>query len=469
MCKFMRILLVACLSLLFQLGFFANHSANAQPDVDPDDWILIWSDEFEGDEIDATKWRVEDAALVKNNEKQYYTPEDVYLEDGRLVLRSQKRFMGGRDYTSGLVETKGLFTQTYGYFEIRAKLPKGQGIWPAHWMMNAVGTWPPEIDIMEMLGHKPNKIHMTNHFGIHPNNSRQGGSYVGPDYSEDFHTFAVEWGPNILRWYIDGVERFSTKRHVHDVPFYIILNTAVGGHWPGYPDDTTEFPQYHYIEYVRVYKRNVAGQAFVIASAEHGDVSVYPDLERHELGAVIEIKADPDIGYRFKQWQGDIQGEDNPLQMKLTDNIKVMAEFEVDPEAPANISLGQTVVASSMESDSLSAERAVDGNYSSRWSSKFSDPQWIYIDLQQQHHIQALRLNWENAYAQDYEIQVSDDTVNWETVKSMENAPGQVENIWLENVKGRYVRVYGSKRATEWGYSLWEFEIFGEQVQASSD
>lgn len=442
----------------------AMEMASNSPSNSPE-WILIWNDEFNDDVVDPTKWRIEDAALIKNNEQQYYTPEDVYLQDGNLVLRSQERFMGGRDYTSGLVETKGLFTLTYGRVEVRAQLPRGKGIWPAHWMMNAVGTWPPEIDIMEMLGHRPTRIHMTNHFGVHPRNSRHGGHFDGPDYSKDFHTFAVEWTPDEIKWFIDGEERYTTQKHVHDVPFYLILNTAVGGNWPGYPDETTVFPQYHYIDYVRVYKKNVPGTGFVYAKAQHGQISKTPDEHRYTVGTKIQLQAQPDIGYKFAHWSGDVSGSDNPKMLTIQNNVQVSAVFEPDPDGPRLISNQRRVESSSQESDKLGATNAVDGKLGTRWSSEFSDPQWIQIDLGSSRQIKAVRLNWENAFARRYTIQVSDDDRVWRTVYSQSNSSGGVENIWFTSVKGRYIRLEGQERATQWGYSLWEFEVFGQSEE----
>jgi beta-glucanase (GH16 family) len=237
------------------LFYAISAECRAKKSADIKGWKLVWEDEFENNTIDESKWRVENAALFKNHELQYYAPDDVILKNGFLVLRSQKRSMKGREYTSGLVETQGKFKQAYGRFEIRAKLPKGQGIWPAHWLMNAVGQWPPEIDIMELKGNEPHKIHMTNHYGKWPDNKHEGKDFVGPDFSKNFHTFAIEWEPDEIRWYIDGVKRFSTRKNVPAVPFYIVLNTAVGGDWPGNPDKTTKFPQYHEIDYVRVYSK----------------------------------------------------------------------------------------------------------------------------------------------------------------------------------------------------------------------
>ncbi len=457
---------IVFLSLFSNVIYAPAMDRSPQSESHDREWVVIWHDEFDGDRVNPAKWRIEDAALIKNNEQQYYTPEDVYLEDGHLVLRSQQRPMGGRDYTSGLVETKGLFTFTYGRVEVRARLPKGKGIWPAHWMMNAVGTWPPEIDIMEMLGHRPTKIHMTNHFGVHPRNSRHGGYYEGPDYSADFHTYAIEWTPDEIKWFIDGVERFSTRKYVHDVPFYIILNTAVGGNWPGYPDETTEFPQYHHIDYVRVYKKNVPGTGFVYLTAEHGQVSQQPNEHRYALGTTIQLAAKPDIGYKFSHWTGDLEGTQNPLDLTIAGNVRAAAVFAEDPDAPGLISSRAAVLSSSQESDQLGPANVVDGNLGTRWSSEFSDPQWIQIDLGEARLIEAMRLNWENAFARSYAIAVSDDALTWSTVYAKADSNGGVHNIRLvQSVSARYIRLTGTERGTQWGYSLWEFEVFGQSQE----
>ncbi|MDD5746928.1 MAG: glycoside hydrolase family 16 protein, partial [Candidatus Omnitrophica bacterium] len=220
-------------------------TGRAEPgkNLDKPGWHLVWQDEFNGNAMDPAKWRAEDAALVKNNELQYYSPDEVYVHDGLLTLRSREREKGGRDYTSGLVETKGRFSQKFGRIEIRARLPKGQGIWPAHWMLPISGKWPPEIDIMELIGHSPRTVFMTVHWGQWPAVQHYGKMYTGPDFSAGFHTFAVEWDPDRLRWYVDGVLRCTTSGHIPQERFYIILNTAVGGNWPGAPNSTTVFPQ----------------------------------------------------------------------------------------------------------------------------------------------------------------------------------------------------------------------------------
>ncbi len=425
-------------------------------------WILVWQDEFKGNQVDTGKWRVENADLDKNAEWQYYSPDEVYLENGFLVLRSQKRDKEKRNYTSGLVETKDRFTQTYGRFEIRAKLPRGQGIWPAIWLMNAVGKWPPEIDIVEMLGQEPDKVYMTNHFGTYPNNQLEGAPYVGLDFSKDFHTFTLEWEPEELRWYIDGVKRFSTKKNVPNVPFYIILNTAVGGNWPGYPDETTQFPQFHLIDYVAVYQRDIAGTKLLTTSAKDGWIETKPAGPRYKVNSHVEIIARPDIGYKFSSWSGDITGTKNPVKIKMDGHREVIAHFIKDPQGPKLLSRGAAVKASSTEKTGVEPVNVVDGDLSTRWSSQFSDPQWIYIDLGKVSNIRVIRLQWEAAYGKEYKIEISNDALNWKTIKEIKEDSGGTQNIWLKDTQARYVRLYGVSRATEWGYSLWEFEIFGD-------
>lgn len=240
-------------------------------------WWLLWQDEFEGSTVDRSRWRVLDEHLIKNGELQYYDPEDVYLGNGHLVLRSRHHDPpvtrphpnGGTaefEYTSGLVETPGLFSHTYGWIEIRAKLPSTQGIWPAHWMLGdrfPEVDWPlcGEIDIMEHVGYDRDTVYFSRHWG-NPYDHR-GGSYSGPVFSEDFHTFALEWTAEHVAWYVDGLLRYLASTAdagaIFQRPFYLILNTAVGGHWPGYPNEGSVFPQYHEIDYVRWYVESEPG------------------------------------------------------------------------------------------------------------------------------------------------------------------------------------------------------------------
>ncbi len=217
-------------------------------------WNLTWSDEFNGTTLDTTKWRAENAALVKNNEQQYYSPNNIQFSGGNMLIKSERLAQGGRPYTSGLIETKNKFSQTFGRIEARMRLPGTQGIWPAFWMLPQSGAWPPEIDIMELLGHDPTRVYMSNHWGSWPNVSSWTDNYVGPNFTSGFNTFAVEWYSNRIEFFVNGVRRATHNQGVPQIPFYIIFNTAVGGDWPGNPDGSTVFPQYMRVDWVRVYQ-----------------------------------------------------------------------------------------------------------------------------------------------------------------------------------------------------------------------
>lgn len=241
-------------------------------------WKMVWDDEFDGNQIDETKWNfVQGGGGYGNNELQNYTnrTDNARVEDGQLVIEARKENFGGNSYTSAKLTTEGKGDWTYGKFEIRAKMPSGQGIWPAIWMMpsdeSLYSGWPAsgEIDMMELLGHQPNKIYGTLHYGV-PHGSSQG-TYTLPgaeNFADRFHTFTVEWEPGEFRYYVDGIlyskmNDWFTKNaqeggnYTYPAPFdrdfFMQLNLAVGGDWPGNPDDTTVFSQKMLVDYVRVY------------------------------------------------------------------------------------------------------------------------------------------------------------------------------------------------------------------------
>ncbi|WAA08561.1 glycoside hydrolase family 16 protein [Fervidibacillus albus] len=222
-----------------------------------DGWKLIWHDEFEKPYVNRSNWNMENWASEKNNELQYYSPKNIVTEDGLLKIISRKENYGGREFTSGAMHTKDKFSFLYGKVEMRAKLPKGKGIFPAFWMMpNQDQTWLPEIDIMEMLGHKPEEIWMVLHWLNEDQKlTSVSSSYTGKDYSEDFHTFGIEWSEDQVVWLIDGVERFKTDIFVPKEEMYLYVNTAIGGNWPGSPNESTPFPQLFLIDYIRVFQK----------------------------------------------------------------------------------------------------------------------------------------------------------------------------------------------------------------------
>ncbi|HZO87787.1 MAG TPA: glycoside hydrolase family 16 protein [Chthonomonadaceae bacterium] len=236
-----------------------THAKKPPMNIQKKGWELVFHDEFDGDKLDTRKWidsYPDNERTHSNNEQQYYAPDGYEVKDGYLRFIAEKRAMGGMPYTSGMISSYGKFSQKYGWFEIRARFPKGKGYWPAFWLLPETKDWPPEIDVLEILGHEPNKVYMTNHWkNANGEHEGKGDSFTGPDFSADFHTFAVDWEPTEIIWYVDGVERYRTTQHVPAEPMYILANLAVGGDWPGNPDETTPFPGYMDIDYIRVYQK----------------------------------------------------------------------------------------------------------------------------------------------------------------------------------------------------------------------
>jgi beta-glucanase (GH16 family) len=270
-------------------------------------WKLVWSDEFDGNAIDKTRWDFDtgngfynyDAnqwiSGWGNDELQYYTrePDNAFVKDGLLHIRAVKESLHGFGYTSARLKTRKkdgseLFTKKYGKFEFRAKLPTGKGIWPALWMLpqdEKYGGWPAsgEIDVMEARGQEPTQVLGTLHFGSPwPANTHVSHDYVLPGKGTiaDFHVYALEWEPGEVRWYVDGhpyaAQSFwwssgkadgatgvnpageadlNPWQAQFDQPFYLLMNVAVGGKFLGNPDKTTVFPAEMVVDYVRVYDK----------------------------------------------------------------------------------------------------------------------------------------------------------------------------------------------------------------------
>ena len=230
------------------------------------DWNLIFRDEFAGSALDpvwhtAQYWD-NDYTVVGHGELQVYDETAVSVSDGMLHLTAREEAKHGMPYVSGLVQTGGndwvsdepRFSFTHGYMEVRAKLPSGQGLWPAIWMMPAsYNDGNGELDVLEVIGSEPNVAN----FNLHRNGLNDGEDWVGPDFSEGFHTFGVDWQPDHVSWYVDGVERARMTDPALICPeaMYPILNVAVGGDWPGAPDATTAFPATMDVDYVRVWQR----------------------------------------------------------------------------------------------------------------------------------------------------------------------------------------------------------------------
>ena len=256
----------------------AESKAEEVPQLDG--YNLLWNDEFNGDVLDETIWNYEPHEPGwTNQELQEYTvsTDNVFIRDGKLVIKALKTEKNGADYyTSGKVTAQNKKDFTYGKVVASAKVPEGKGLWPAIWMMpqdeSFYGQWPKcgEIDIMEVLGSRVDTAYGTIHYG--EPHAEQQGTYVleNGTFADDFHEYSVEWEPGEMRFYIDGnlyhtVNDWFTALPDEDEkpypapfnqPFFVQMNLAVGGTWPGNPDDTTDFDKAEFeIDYVRVYQK----------------------------------------------------------------------------------------------------------------------------------------------------------------------------------------------------------------------
>ena len=236
-------------------------------------YTLTWADEFDGTEIDETSWTHETGNHGwGNQELQNYTarPVNSYIANGKLVIEAREENFGGSEYTSARIISAGKREYQFGRIDIRAKLPVGQGMWPALWMLGAnfftVG-WPNcgEIDIMENVGFEPNISHGAAHWGPQGQtfSTPKTGDYhipAGETFADEFHVFSIIWETDNIKWYVDDnlfhtLNKSEVGAHYNfNAPFFFIMNIAVGGTWPGSPDATTVFPQRMFVDYVRVFQ-----------------------------------------------------------------------------------------------------------------------------------------------------------------------------------------------------------------------
>jgi len=244
------------------------------PDHPPTNWQLTFSDEFHT--FDKSRWSTafsNGQRHLGHHEKEMYvdpsytgntsTPlrlNPFSVDKDGLIIRADRpsptirAHLEGQLYTSGVITTYRSFHQLYGYFEMRAQLPYGRGFWPTFWLLYD-NTWPPEIDVVEVLGHEPTKLYMTIHWRGPDGKPRETGfQTVVPDTSKDFHTYGVLWTPTDIIWYFDDqrVANTTTPDDMHN-PMWMLINLAVGGDWPGQPDASTKFPADMHISYVKAY------------------------------------------------------------------------------------------------------------------------------------------------------------------------------------------------------------------------
>ena len=230
----------------------------------PVTYSLAWSDGFNGTALDTTKWIIENRNAGVNNELEYYLSSNLSVSNGNLVITAKKQTFGGQPYTSGKITTFGKFSQQYGRIEASIKMPQGAGMWPAFWMMGAnvdIVNWPPcgEIDIIEHVN-SDNTIYGTMHWNVNGHVSYGSTTTTTP---ENYHLYAVEWDTNSIRWYVDNtlyltgnIAQNINGTDAFHLPFFIILNLAVGGNFPNTAVDDSKIPESMYVDYVRVYKAN---------------------------------------------------------------------------------------------------------------------------------------------------------------------------------------------------------------------
>ncbi|MCW3110548.1 MAG: glycoside hydrolase family 16 protein [Segetibacter sp.] len=234
-------------------------------------YTLAWSDEFSGTALNMANWSFQNGNGCPNlcgwgnNELENYSENNLSLQDGMMIIEARKE---GSTYTSSKILSTGKKTFKFGRIDIRAKLPKGKGIWPALWLMpesSVYGGWPKsgEIDMMELLGHEPNKVYGTLHFGPGPGSTQIGKNFTLPtgSFSDEFHVFSLIWKQDEIQWLVDGnvygtaiKADLGANNYPFNEQFFFILNLAIGGQWPGNPDATTVFPQWMIVDYVRVYQ-----------------------------------------------------------------------------------------------------------------------------------------------------------------------------------------------------------------------
>jgi beta-glucanase (GH16 family) len=274
-----RLLVIAFLIASLSLG---SQNPGLVPVGQSGDWTLLFSDDFDGQSLDVSRWTTcywwqghwitDGCTNEATGELQWYQPDNVLISDGTLRIRAQEQTVLTVDvdgeeetyhYTSGIItsgrevsdiSTPARFAFQHGYVEMRAKIPRGRGLWPAFWLLPADHNSTPEIDVMEIHGHESNMVRMY----LHHFEDSVGSDWNGPDFSADWHTFALDWQPEAIVWYVDGVEhwRYTVAGDIPATPMYLLVNLAVGGESPGGPDASTILPSYYEIDYVRAWQRS---------------------------------------------------------------------------------------------------------------------------------------------------------------------------------------------------------------------
>lgn len=225
-------------------------------------WRLAFSDEFDGPGIDASKWSNGFGwGDTANNFAAWCDPTANVIVDGALLQRADRlpAPQNGKPYSGACLHTKGTFSQLYGYWEARIRVAPGPGLWSAFWGKPADESWPPELDVEEIGGDRPDTVIMTNHWRDESGHRQKTHRWRGPDFTADYHVFGAEWSPEETVWYVDGVERARTGAGAAEMaargPFYALLNLQVGLQGAAQATEATRFPAYQLVDYVRIWDR----------------------------------------------------------------------------------------------------------------------------------------------------------------------------------------------------------------------
>jgi len=473
------------------------------------DWEIIWQDEF-NDSL-SQDW-IFDIGYGQwgwgNDEWQNYTTDNAFIVDSALVIRATVNGTPGKrdgSVESAKIKTKGKFNVKYGKIEARIKMSLGNGSWPAFWMLGSnidEVVWPKcgEIDIMENVN-GDNIIHGTAHWeGTLAHDSY--GNSVNNVNLEEYHVYTIIWDQLSMIWQLDGetysnLDIIDEKLNEFQKNFYIILNLAMGGQWPG-PPDITSFPSEMIVDYVRVYKygqpRMGAFPSCLRLEMQPGEaLTLDPqtvNITNTGIDTLNNVTVDSDVDW-LNIISIDNEGNEQSFEISINENANQLLKgshianismissnaapgnVQVHLQVGTNLVLNNIVKTSSIDPDPPAGENVNpsnvnDGDISTRWSSEFSDTQWVSINLSKlpstfQYSIESVKLYWDSAYAVDYEIQLSSssDFSQYDVIAKVTNGDGGIDQLMTDNsAAGRYIRLYCLKGAAEYGYSLYEFEVY---------
>ncbi|MDZ7723069.1 MAG: family 16 glycosylhydrolase [candidate division KSB1 bacterium] len=471
-------------------------------------WQLVWQDEFDTEISD--DWFLETGYGGwgwGNDEWQYYQPENAFVRDSCLVIRAEVDGEPGkrdRSITSARMKTQDRYEFNYGKIEARIKLDRGKGLWPAFWMLGSNMSWPDcgEIDIMENINGE-STIHGTAHWVSGGQLASYGQSVRNVDI-EAFHTYTVIWDQQYIRWEFDGQEynRLSitgaSLSEFHQ-PFYIILNMAVGGQWPG-PPDSTSLPAEMHVDYVRVYmnkgpRLGLQPYELNFALSGGGSASVEPQtvtLVNTGSDTLQNVTVSSDADWIDVIWN-DHEGNEQFFDVALNSQADALSlgtystllivqaddapsdTVSVDLQVGTNIVLNNIAKASSVSKDAsgdetISARNVNDGDMQSRWVSEAGAEQWVSLDLNKLfinkfYTVSTVNVCWDEAYAGEYEIQVANtsDFSDYAVIAEVTDGDGGVDRLSTDaSVAGKYLRLYAKAGGEESGYGIYELQVFGK-------